>query len=135
MKNHQKYFNILEKIAEAVEPVAKQRLASLLVYKGEVIAVGYNKMKTHPFAKQFSKNASTEYLHAEVDCIKNALRHINVDMLSKCTMYVLRVKRPFGLPHNFMRGLSKPCCGCQRAIDQFGIKKVYFTTDIGYDEL
>lgn len=135
MKKHNKYFNILEKVAMASEPVFRQRLAALLVYKNEVISIGINKTKSHPFQRKFAKHSDAIYLHAEVDCIKNALRQYDEDIIAKSTLYVLRMKRPENDLKNFMRGLSKPCEGCQRAIAAFGIKNVYYTTDEGFDYL
>lgn len=128
---HERHFNMLEKIAEAIEPVGQARLASLLVYKNDVVAVGYNQRKSHPFQSRFSHHAEAIYLHSETDCIKNALRHVSLDVLSKCTLYVLRVKRPDSNSSDFIRGAARPCKGCQAAIAQFGIKKVYYTTDCG----
>lgn len=128
-------WNILERVAIANEPVSRSRIAALLVHRNEIIAVGYNKMKSHPMAKRFQKHEEALYLHAEIDCIKNALRIVDVDYLSKCTMYVLRVKHPENDNKKFIRGMAKPCCGCAMAIETFGIKKVYFTTNEGYSVL
>lgn len=132
---HDKYWKLLEKIAIASEPVARTRLAACLVYKNELLAVGYNKNKTHPIAKRFQKTEGAEYLHAEVDCIKNALRTYSPELVAKSTLYVLRVKHPDDDHKAFIRGMAKPCTGCQFCIDQYQIKKVYFTTDNGYDVL
>lgn len=128
-------WNILERVAIANEPVSRSRIAALLVHRNEIISVGYNKMKSHPMAKRFQKHEEALYLHAEIDCIKNALRIVDVDYLSKCTMYVLRVKHPENDNKKFIRGMAKPCCGCVMAIETFGIKKVYFTTNEGVDTL
>ena len=135
MKKSEKIWKILEKVAIATEPVSRQRLAACLVYKNEIIAVGYNKNKTHPIAKRFQKHEEAIYLHAEVDCIKNALRIYDEDTIAKSTMYVLRVKRPDDNHREFIRGLAKPCCGCQHAIEQFNVKRVLYTTDEGFEEL
>lgn len=127
-----KFWNILEKVAIASEPVGRAQLAACLVYKNELISIGTNKYKTHPLAKKFQKNKNTDCLHAEIDAIKNALRVVDVDFLAKCTMYILRVKRPDHDHKQYVHGLSKPCCGCQHAIESFNIKNVYFTTDEGH---
>lgn len=132
---HDKFFNLLEKVAIASEPAARQRMAALLVYKNEVIAVGYNKMKSHPFQRKYAKHEQAIYLHAEIDCIKNALRIVDESVIAKSTMYILRMKRPDDNPRLFIRGMSKPCCGCERALAQFDVKKVYYTTDDGFDFL
>lgn len=129
---HEKIWKILEKVAIATEPVARQRLAACLVYKNEIIAIGYNKRKTHPIAKRFQKHVEAIYLHAEVDAIKNALRQYDEETIAKATMYVLRVKRPDEDHRTFIRGMAKPCCGCQHAIDQFNVKKVLYTTEEGF---
>ncbi len=135
MKKHERIWKLLEKVAIATEPVSRQRLAACLVYKNEIIAVGYNKNKTHPIAKRFQKHEEAIYLHAEVDCIKNALRVYDEEIISKAIMYVLRVKRPEDNHRAFMRGLAKPCCGCEHAINQFNVKRVLYTTDEGFEEL
>lgn len=132
---NEKRWALLEKVAIAAEPVSRSRLAAMLVYKNDVIAVGYNKRKSHPLAKRFRKHDQAIYLHAEVDCIRNALRVVDPEILQKCTMYVLRMKRPDDNPKAFIRAMSKPCTGCQHAVEQFGIKKVYYTTEEGYEEL
>lgn len=131
--DHNKYFNLLYKVAEAVEPVGKTRLAACLVQRNTLVSIGTNKMKTHPFQRQFAKNDCAIYLHAEIDCIVNSLRHLDQDELCKCTMYVLRVKH---CEHGLTRGMAKPCSGCQRALAQFNVKRVYYTLDgNGYDYL
>ncbi|MFM7851590.1 MAG: hypothetical protein ACKO96_06630, partial [Flammeovirgaceae bacterium] len=53
---HYKYIEMLSKIAVAIEPVRKARIAACLVYRNEIISFGINQMKTHPFQAQFSKN-------------------------------------------------------------------------------
>ncbi len=130
-----KFWDILEKVAISLDPVSRARMAACLVYKNDIISIGTNKFKTHPIAKRFQKHEEALYLHAELDCIKNALRVVDVDFLSKCTMYILRVKRPEDNPRKFIHGLAKPCSGCEMGINSFGIKRVYFTTDEGYSEL
>lgn len=135
MNRHEKYFNILEKVAQALEPVANARVAAFLVYKRDVIAVGYNKDKTHPFQKRHSKNNLALYLHAETDCINNALRYYSDEEVSKSSLYILRVKHSDDDHIAFIRGLAKPCEGCQKCIKRYGIKKVYYSTEEGYDIL
>lgn len=125
---HDRYFNTLEKIAIAIEPVGAARIAACLVYKGSIISFGFNKRKTHPLQRKYSKNEDSIYLHAEIDCIKNALKN-NADIIEKCTLYILRMKKDENNHSVFIRGLAKPCSGCSHAIDQFNIKKVYYTTD------
>jgi deoxycytidylate deaminase len=124
-----KVLNMLSKVAVAVEPVANARLAAALVYKNEIISFGINKKKTHPFQARYGKNKDSIYLHAENDCIKNALRVISVDQLSKCSLYICRVKYSNNVDKKFVYGLAKPCPGCARAIANFDIRNVIYSTD------
>lgn len=128
---HDKYFDILFKVAETVEPVARMRLAACLVYKNQIVAMGVNKKKTHPFQQQYSKNEDAIYLHAENDCIVNALRTMPAVDLKKCSLYIMRIKKSDEKAKNYIPGLAKPCSGCQRAIAQFDIKNVYYSLDGG----
>ncbi len=116
----------LFKIAEAIEPVNNARLAAALVHKNRIIAYGFNKKVSHPFQVKFASHPDKIYLHAEISCIKNALRHVDVDFLKRCTMYVLRIKKS---GKYFVHGLAKPCKGCQLALDTFGISKIIYTED------
>lgn len=130
-RKHQKILDILSKIAIDVEPVSNAKLASAIVYKNDIISIGINRKKSHPFHAKYGKNEDCIYLHAETDAIKNALRRIPQEELAKTTMYICRVKRPDHVSQSYVWGLSKPCEGCARAISTFGIKKVIFTCDDG----
>ncbi len=122
----QKIFDILKKMALTVEPVARTRFASAVVYRKDVVAFGINQKKSHPFMIPFTKNEDAIFLHAEVDAIKNALKEM--DDLSRCSLYVLRIKKDNDRKTNIC-GLAKPCIGCMRAISTFGIKNVKYTLD------
>lgn len=130
---HSKHINTLSQIAINVEPVAQARIAAGIVYKNTLISTGVNKSKTHPFQKKYGKNKDAIYLHAETDVIKNVINKITLDKLSKCVLYICRVKIENG---KFVFGLAKPCDGCIKAISTFNISKVYYTLDNeGYDWL
>ena len=129
MTAQKKYFDILHRVAETVEPVARQRLAACLVYKNQIISMGINKRKTHPFQRQFAKHEEAIFLHAETDCIVNALRQLDAVDLKKCTMYITRIKKADENAKSYISGLAKPCEGCERALAQFGITNVYYSLD------
>lgn len=103
------------------------KLAAGVVKKKQLIAIGYNQLKSHPLQSQFGKNDDSVFLHAEIDAIRKSIRLLNTSELSDCVLYVLRVKR--GSDGNWIRGMSKPCAGCYNAISNYGIKRVYYTTD------
>lgn len=122
-KKHLKHLNTLEKVADAQPVTGGARIAAALVIRNDVIAVGYNQRKTHPFQDRFKKNEEAIYLHAETDCIKNALKNIDQEKLSKATLYICRIKK------NGDWGLAKPCRGCMKAIATFNIQNVVYSTD------
>jgi hypothetical protein len=110
----------------------RARLAACLVYKNNIISYGINQMKSHPFQARFSRNSESIYLHAETDCIKNALRIIDINEISKSTLYICRIKYCDTSKKQLIWGLSKPCNGCAKAIATFNIKNVVYTCDNGF---
>ena len=116
------------KLAQAVIPVRGARIAASVVRKGKVISYGYNHKKSHPFQAKFCKNKDAVFFHAEVHAIKNALISIDVDDLSKCELYIVRAKRDKS-NRKWITGLSKPCIGCQKCIDSFELKSVYYSQE------
>lgn len=107
----------------------RAKLAASLVIRNEIISVGYNSYKTHPLQKRFSKNIEAIFKHAEVDCIINALRHVEQEELEKATLYVHRVKKLTKDHNEWIDGISEPCCGCKQAINHFKIRRVVFSTE------
>ena len=129
---HSKYLNLLAKVAATVPPVAQARFAAAIVYQNNIVSFGINSRKSCPFQKRFGKNEDSIYLHSETSAIKNALRLITLDDLTKSTLYICRVKYVDESKKRFIFGLSKPCFGCSKAITEFGIKRVIYTTE-GFD--
>ena len=130
MKVNEGILHTLTKIAEANDG-SNVRFASAVVYRNKIVSIGINHRKSHPFQKKYAKNSEAIYLHAEIHAIKNALREIPVGDLSKCDLYITRVKRPQSFSDKYVWGLSKPCAGCARAIVEFGIRKTIYTCDNG----
>jgi deoxycytidylate deaminase len=87
--------------------------------KGDIISVGVNKMKTHPMQARFSAMTNDPmkiYLHAEIAAI------IAAKGVQGHSIYIARIRR------NGSTGIAKPCAGCAAALQEYGIKKIYFTT-------
>lgn len=116
------------KLAQSVEPVRGARIAAAVVRRGKVISYGYNHKKTHPFQTRFCKNPHAVFFHAEVHAIKNALKSVDVEDLSKCELYIVRAKRDKA-NRKWITGMSKPCSGCQKCIDLFDLKSVYYSIE------
>lgn len=128
-----KAFEILTDIAQDVQKVSNVQLSAMIVIKNEIISIGSAVLKSHPFQKKFSKNSKSIFLHAETNAIHRALKRVEVDELSKSTLYICRIKH-INLNKKLIPswGISKPCCGCQRAIVEFNIRRVVYTLD-GFD--
>lgn len=129
--NHFPNTTILEyltKLAMNNEGVkGKWKLAAGIVLKNNLIATGVNSYKTHPMMAKYGKNSEAIFLHAEILCVKNALKMVEVSDLSRCSIYVVRVKKDSSY------GNSMPCLGCQRAIEEFNFKSVvYFSEECGW---
>lgn len=114
-------------IAQDVIPVGHAKIAAAIVYRKEVVAVGVCSYRTHPFQKKFGRNDASIHLHAEIDAILKAKRR--GIPLTKCVMYIARAKRPSAYASEYIPGLAKPCSGCQRAIQEAGIKQIIYTED------
>ena len=117
----------------SLPPTANTRVGALITdRRGLPIAFGHNQYKTSPFQARFGRNSDSIFLHAETDCIKNALNSLsspNPD-LSSYYLWILRVKKAH--PHGpFIPALSAPCLGCQRAIVTFNLRRVYYTNTLG----
>lgn len=122
--------DMLKRLAIESPGVSERRLSAGVVYKKRLIATGVNSWKTHPLMCE--KNGYREgqiFLHAEVDAIKNALRLITQDDLTKCDLYVYRAKRPHPHSTKWIQGLAKPCDGCAMTIATFGVNNVIYSTD------
>jgi len=123
-KRTKKIFRDLTSVAAATPKVANHRLAAAIVSKGKIISIGSSSYKSSPFQKKYAADEHKIFLHAEISAIKKALRSLTVDELKATSLYVCRVKSRGW-------GNSKPCIGCQRAIVEFGIKNVWYTTESG----
>lgn len=125
MPSHNKIFSLLERVAEASDHTRHQ-MAAALVIRNDIIAFGWNRMKSDPMQAKYGANKDCIYLHAEIHAIKNALRTRHPDQLARADIFVLRKKEQ-------KYGLAKPCAGCMRAISEFNIRNVYYTTEEGYE--
>lgn len=129
-------FDFLKRQAIDVDAVKSSRIVAAVVLNGQIISVGNNSMKSHPFAAKYGKNEHAVFLHAETDAIKKALNHLGPKDFSKATLYVQRVKRPDpSRKRGWVNGMSKPCRGCMRAVVEYDFKRVVYSTDEGYEVL
>lgn len=119
----QRYF--LERAARlAMKSSMSHKHGCIIVKDGTIIAEGYNHHVTHMYHK-FS-------IHAEIDAINKSRRGRNMIDTQGLEMYVVRIG---SLKFNHCLKYSKPCDGCQIAIEKSGIKKVFYSTNAEYDEM
>lgn len=114
----EKYFNLAKKLS--FKSCHRQFKLGCVIIKGnEVLGIGFNKNKTHP-------RSMSEYrtLHAEVDAVVNA----GEESLEGATAYVYRQTEGGNM------GMSKPCKGCEALLRSYGIKTVYYTSPMGYQQ-
>lgn len=120
--------NTLFRLAEITEGLHKSRHTAAIIYQDNLISLGTNRKKTDPFQIRFAKCESSIYLHAETRAIKLALNHLTPRQLKKSTLVVLRIKYNWKT-NQYVMANSFPCIGCQRAVVEFGIKRVLYSTD------
>jgi len=108
-------------LAKVHKSHAGARICAAVVYKNEIIVVGFNKRKTHPLMLKFSKNKSRIFLHAETDAIKTAIKYLKENEMKKSSLYVCRVLK------NGAWAISKPCEGCMNMIENFEINRIVYS--------
>jgi deoxycytidylate deaminase len=128
---HNKILNILRKIADDVLPVSSSKIASAIVIGNEIVSIGINSMKSHPFQKKYSRNSSSIFWHSETNAIFNSLKRVHEDELRYATLYIVRSKYNSSVLNKRKRifGLARPCTGCMSAIQRFRIPNVIYTCE------
>ena len=125
--NHEDVLNMLKPIA--VDLANKRwRHVACIRFKNEIVSYGVSQLKSHPFQTKYSKNDAARFWHAETNAIFNSLKVITEKDLRRSTLYVCRVKRN-DITKQLDFGLSKPCCGCYRCIQTFGIPTTVYSLD------
>ena len=130
-KRIKRYFD-MAKVASTHSDHRDYRLGAVAIYRGGILATGYNSNKTSPVQKQYNRargydvEASNAYnnLHAEVACLSK-IRYLDIDF-SKVTLYVYRGHK------DGTKAMARPCPACRKMIKDMGIKEVWFTTEDGY---
>jgi deoxycytidylate deaminase len=113
-----KFFELAKKLSKKSD-YSQYHLGACVVKKNRVLGIGFNRNRTHPKA-----NSLYHYLHAEID----SLLGLNFTQLKNATMYIYRETK-LGAP-----ALAKPCPSCRIAIENSGIKRIIYTTHLGYTE-
>ena len=108
-------------------------IGAVAIYKGSIVASGWNSNKTSPLQAQYNIYRFTENtpnkIHAEIALIQK-LRWKFGDSIdwTKVHIYLYREYK------NGTLAPSRPCESCMALLREIGIKKIYYTTDNGYAE-
>ena len=114
-----KYFDLARKLS--VKSTHHQhKLGCVIVKKNKIVGVGFNEVKTHTQSPHPYK-----MLHAEI----SALLWNSYKDLEGSEAYVYRERKDGKL------ALAKPCSACESALRVAKIKKVYYSSETGYQEI
>tara|TARA_B110000483_G_C17879909_1_gene421307 strand:- start:91 stop:624 length:534 start_codon:yes stop_codon:yes gene_type:complete len=124
LKLHQQYyFDVASNIAKNSNMFQKH--GCVIVYKKTIIASGYN---------SYSYNSKIKFsIHAEIIAINNAVKNCNKEILCDSKLYIVRIAPE--TKSNYLLKYSKPCLNCQKYINKFNIKKIYYSTNYEYDKV
>lgn len=105
----------------------RHKIGAVIAKGRKVISTGFNTIsKSHPLQAYYASCVGRKeaiYLHAEVAAI--VASKACVGDLEGCTMYVFRR----GLDGNIR--MSRPCRSCLKALKDFGICTIVYTSDVG----
>jgi len=105
---------------------AKFRHAAIcLDNKGRIVSWATNSRKTHPLQAEYARRTGKEQkvsLHAEIAALIRARDDIE-------TVVVARINKRGDLRN------SRPCPICRLALEEAGVKEVWFSTDKGFEKL
>lgn len=97
----------------------KYRVGAVVVRSGKPIGFGFNKpQKTHP-------KSSNEFrtIHAELD----AMIGLSREEISGADLYIFREHKDGHI------ALARPCDHCLALIREYGIRRIYYTIDNGFE--
>jgi len=102
---------------------SKKKVGAVLFKKNKVIATAVNlERKSHPLQAKFAQRVglgSKIFLHSEIHALIKAREDAD-------TIIVARVN-----PQNKLRN-SCPCKICSLALEEAGVKNIYYSTDDGF---
>ena len=104
----------------------RARMGAVVVRGGSVLSTGCNRIG---FSKYLRDRKFDESVHAEAQAILGLLKKGKLGQLAGSTLYVSRIN------NSGTARYARPCLACQQLIESVGIRKVYYTTNTGVEEL
>jgi deoxycytidylate deaminase len=105
----------------------KAHIGAVLVVGRDIISVGVNGRKSHPLQKYYNKfrfldDNAHHLMHAELEALVRGRAMIR----SNATMYIYRLLR------TGEQGMCRPCGGCMRALSDYKIGNIVYSTNNGF---
>lgn len=130
-KKINRYLEMAKEVSEQSN-FKQHHLGAVAIYKGSLLATGYNSTKTSPTAKRYNRerrfdveaSCSLNSLHAEMAAL-NKIKYLDIDF-SKVKLYIYREHK------NGVKAMARPCPACQKMIRDMGIKEIWYTTENGF---
>lgn len=125
-------FKIAREVSLQATYCGSARIGCIAVYRGTILAKGFNSDKTHTEQAKFNvhrfKNSGNRYLpdkvHAEVSVLTK-IKYLDIDF-SRLHLYIYREWKDGTV------AMSRPCGACMAAIRELGIRHIHYTTDCGF---
>ena len=130
-----KYFKITKDISR-LSDFKQTKIGAILVYKKDILSVGFNSNKTSPIQKRFNQyrefdnpENAIHKIHAEISCIDKIPWYVyeNDFDLGKAILYIYREHKD-----NHRPALSLPCPACMAAIKDMGIGIIKYSVENGF---
>lgn len=102
------------------DPSLEYNLCAVIVKGGRVLSTGFNSRGWNPLSEHYRAKNYACTIHAEVNAILLKRKKIRFE---GSKIYVVRVKSDGTV------GNAKPCEMCERVLFNYGIKRVFHTTD------
>lgn len=124
------YFNKARNAAK-LSNFHRYHIGCVIVYKKQIISVGFNSTKTHPIQKIYNKerfncDSTPHSLHAEITALifikdRKDIKWNDIDI------YTYRENNQGDLR------MSRPYKSCMRLLKNLGISRIHYTTNDGYE--
>jgi len=108
----------LARLSAEKSPFLRYKLGAVIVKGGRELSTGYNEIR-------YTKELRNSTLHAEEAAIVKLLKARRQNELVGSDLFVTRIRS------NGTSGCSRPCARCSSLIRSVGIRRVFFTTEMG----